>query len=73
MGIMKAYRSVHQALFVLAFVPMILDWWPFYLALIPPLALIIPYALNERSIDRRTREERLLQNDPVLHDYRESA
>ncbi len=70
---MKAYRSVHQGLFVLAFVPMILDWWPFYLALIPPLALIIPYALNERAIERMERQEPSLQNDPILHDYRESA
>ncbi|MBM7847000.1 hypothetical protein [Arthrobacter roseus] len=70
---MKAYRTVHQVLFVLAFVPMILEWWPFYVALIPPLVLIIPYALNERAIERRSREERLLLNDPILHDYRETA
>ncbi len=70
---MKFYRAIHPFLMVLAFVPFIKEWWPFYISLIPPLLLIIPYALNERALERKERMDRLLQTDPVFHEYRENA
>lgn len=50
---MKSYRIVHQILFTLAFIPLVLSWGPWYLMMLIPLALVIPYGINELIIERR--------------------
>lgn len=50
---MKSYRIVHQVLFVLAFLPLVLGWGPWYLMVLLPLALVVPYGINELILARK--------------------
>lgn len=50
---MRSYRLVHQFLFVLAFLPLVFSWRPWQLMLLLPLALVVPYGINELVLDRR--------------------
>ncbi|NJC21409.1 hypothetical protein BJ994_000485 [Arthrobacter pigmenti] len=68
---MKAYRTIHQILFVFSFLPMILGWGPWYSTILVPLALIIPFGINEAVLEKRTRNElRAEHQSPMLHEYR---
>lgn len=63
---MKAYRYIHQFLFVLSFLPLVLDIWPFWLALALPIAMVIPFGVNEFVIDRRESKEREAERERDL-------
>ncbi|UPO76383.1 hypothetical protein [Arthrobacter sp. Helios] len=64
---MKSYRIIHQFLFVLAFLPLVLGWGPWYLMTLLPLALIIPYGINEVVIDKRSGRNRTPESADALH------
>ncbi len=72
---MKSYRTVHQVLFVLAFIPMLLGLGLWYITILLPLALIVPYGINEMIIARRERVEAEGHSTPLVsaieHAYRE--
>lgn len=72
---MKFYRIVHQVLFVLAFIPILLDLGPWYITILLPLALIVPYGINEMIIARRERVEAGGRSTPYVsaieHAYKE--
>lgn len=73
---MKSYRIIHQVLFVLAFVPMLLNLGPWYVTILLPLALIVAYGINEMIITRKERSVAARRSPPyastIEHAYRES-
>ena len=72
---MKSYRIIHKVLFVLALIPTVFSLAPWYLTILLPLALIVPYGVNEWAI---VRKERSIANarapyiSNIEHAYRES-
>ena len=63
---MKSYRIIHQVLFVLAFVPMLLNLGPWYVTILLPLALIVPYGINEMIITRKERSVAARHSPPPM-------
>lgn len=69
---MKWWRYAHNVLFALSFLPLVLSLWPFHLALLPPLLLVIPFAVNEFVLDRKSKPiSTTAVEDRILHEYRE--
>lgn len=54
---MKWYRHVHQLIFVASFVPLVMSWVPFWLGVVIPLVVIVPYAINEIVLERRAKAQ----------------
>jgi hypothetical protein len=52
---MKLYRIIHRVLFILAFIPMLLAVGPWYLTILLPLTVIVPYGINEAVLARKER------------------
>lgn len=73
---MKWYRSVHQLIFAASLVPLLMGVWDLWLRILPPLVVLVPYAINEVVLHRRekavlARATELDHKDPMVHAYRE--
>ncbi|MEZ2388344.1 hypothetical protein AB6813_02130 [bacterium RCC_150] len=73
---MKWCRWAHQLLFAASLGPLIMGVWDLWLRLTLPLAILVPYAVNEGILDWRRKIARnhaieLDQKDPMVHAYRE--
>jgi hypothetical protein len=53
---MKWYRYVHPIVFVIAFLPLVMSWVPFWAGILIALAAIVPYAINEIVLDRKEKK-----------------
>jgi hypothetical protein len=74
---MKWYRYVHAVLFVASFIPLVFSLWPFWYGVALPLLVVVPYAINEIVLSRKSKSSLLLRREethqsPILHAYRES-
>lgn len=72
---MKSYRIIHKVLFVLALIPTLFSLAPWYLTILLPLALIVPYGISEWAIARKERsiaKARAPYIRDIQHAYRES-
>ena len=70
---MRSYRIGHQVLCVLAFLPLVFSWGPWQLMLLIPLALVVPYGINELMIAKRESREAMSPAalGSIAHAYRE--
>jgi hypothetical protein len=52
---MKWYRYVHAVLFVASFIPLVFSLWPFWYGVALPLLVVVPYAINEIVLSRKSK------------------